>query len=217
MLTDVERHEIVMLCRDNTLTLQLIGDHFGITRERVRQIALAAGLEPRNVNTRNRILARMKKIAEQKNAKIQQRLSEIEHLSRLWKAGATFPELAIEMGYPHYKHASSRINWLRRHYPSKFPYRNSEHWVFTDKNSRRKKVTDMSHRWKQGATAREIAKEFGYSNAASANQSIQYYRRRHPALFPFRPRKMRIKLRPTGAHQNNPLTHSATPIRWQLL
>jgi uncharacterized protein (DUF433 family) len=109
-------------------TLQAIATSYGVTRERIRQIAFKAGEPPR-------LFARIEsgiERAAQKRGEIENRraakLARAKMLSALWIAGEPLPVIAaaIKDGLPIHN-AIQEIVRLRKKHPKLFPYRMPNH------------------------------------------------------------------------------------------
>jgi transposase len=124
-LTEEQRQELLDRLKHGD-TLVSISRTFGITKERVRQIGLAAGLPPRR---QTRAAARRKVLRERAEASKQRRneryrehMQQVEHLAALWRRGMSLVEIAQELKTTEGA-VRSRIWRLRTSMPTLFPYR----------------------------------------------------------------------------------------------
>lgn len=181
MLTQTDYHRIVALdSAEPPPSLQKIGDQFGVTRERVRQILQATGAPTRLHRSRQKRLKwrqEKERLAEEKKAKLGM-------LAELWNAGATCEDMKHVFGYRSAANAASRISELRKRHKT-FNLRNPDHWTRDPEKVlvKRRKVSKL---WLAGASAADIAAKCNYKNAQTVRVTIQHFRRRNPEMFPFR-------------------------------
>lgn len=160
-----------------------IGRHFGVSRERIRQICALAGHRPRRER-----MDKAETMREVRLARAQVREERLMALADAWRSGATLDEIATISGTTSDRKYSV-IAYLRRKRPDLFPYRSPNHWKVKSETERRARMMKTSRMWLRGATARQIAEAVGYKNPESAMTGVQQYRQRHPELFPFRRRR----------------------------
>lgn len=124
------RDEEILKHFDSGKKLQEIGDIFGITRERVRQIAAKYKRAPRNVvrrAVRAKVEQRQKDEAEFRKLA---RAVRLKTAQLLWLSGANSKTVASayrgrEVSW---SHASSTLHYLRTENPGMFPLRQENHW-----------------------------------------------------------------------------------------
>lgn len=118
---------ILALNAAGKLTLEAIGKRFGITRERVRQICLKHGQEPRLGGIINGAVKKAQEKAAKAEAKKFEKQAAMKLASKLWLSGAHISECAEAMGIGGHD-LRTRLCQLRRHHPKMFPYRQPNHW-----------------------------------------------------------------------------------------
>lgn len=121
-----EQYEEILRRDDANVPHAEIGRAFGISRERVRQICVAAGHPPR---ARRSVEQSALKRAANKIARIEQRVTKKFTPSPLtlkwsahWKRGLTIRQIADKFGKTRL-HAGVNIIRMRRRFPALFPYR----------------------------------------------------------------------------------------------
>ncbi len=117
-----------------------------------------------STNTIGRRIAEYHKKIGKPNPKQKQKLDlPINEIVKKWKRGSTKTELAIEYGISYFT-INSRI---------------SEYYEKIEKPKRRQKIelpiNEIIEKWKQGATQRELAKEYGVSYRTIQSRISQYY------------------------------------------
>lgn len=179
---------------DQNLTHMEIGRRFNVTRERIRQICLAAGHSTR----RSRVIPKMLIKQEQINARKIRREEKAAEISHAWKSGMSLKDLAVLISgrQTNISYAMNEIIRLREKYGAKwFPYRRPNHWQFRTSDEQANRVIEMSKEWKENGDIRRIQKLFGYSNYNSANSGIANMRKRFPHLFPTKEEMLKQKVR----------------------
>jgi transposase len=104
-----------------------IAEHYGITRERVRQIVANHDQEPRRVFQRRRRAENDARQAAESRQRKQKREARLHALSAAWKRGASISEIAEEFGISTPNAANALISYRRKRHPSLFPLRKP--WV----------------------------------------------------------------------------------------
>lgn len=120
-------------------TLAQIGRKYGVSRERVRQLTMNAGHQPRRERIRARLEAEQHELME----RFQKRQDRVLLISELWRRGATCGEIGQFLGLRPgiqggrkttvWGMGQSYIGYLRKRYPKLFPYRRPNHWRLTGK------------------------------------------------------------------------------------
>lgn len=178
----LSREEITKILQMDNLDIPHadIGKRFNVTRERIRQICLEAGHKTR----RERIIPKLYINLEKRIARQQAREKEIQEISRMWKAGMSFSDLAKFMGYQNYVAASGKISFLRKEYGKEmFPYRREQHWQFMTVKERADRVLAIADCWNKYADMRTIWKRFGYKSYNSTHASVNRLMKKWPHLF----------------------------------
>jgi predicted transcriptional regulator len=123
------RDEKILALDDGTRTLKDIGDKFGITRERVRQIFEANG-QP-HMELRHKLRAsKTEAIQHKRMAKRAQREAErmipstkVWHMAHLFRWGKTYREIGEELGLKPESVQVHICGHYRKRWPHLFPYR----------------------------------------------------------------------------------------------
>jgi len=130
--------EIVRLHNEGIVHPQ-IADHYGITRERVRQIVALHGQMPRRTYQRKRRAEYdLKKAAEARQRKAQ-REAKLQALAAAWKRGDSITVIAtaFKLRTPHA--ANALISYRRKRFPTLFPLRKP--WVSANRKPQGKTRT----------------------------------------------------------------------------
>lgn len=125
-LTFDEREALIAELREGVKQYQQLSSEYGITRERVRQIAKAAnapcGREIQRKLAKERLDARTQLLQQREDARQQKRDERYQRWQELWAKGLSLREMAETLSMSPMS-IGVRITELRRVHPDWFPYR----------------------------------------------------------------------------------------------
>lgn len=165
-----------------------IGRAVGVSRERIRQICLAAG-QPSRASRRAELISARTQALEARRTETAKALEQVtQTLSEQWNKGASLNEMGALLGWSR-QSVCTEVSKLREKHPELFPHRKLNHWrvKFANDEERANHVQRLSEAWKEGASFEDIAKRLGYKNVASAQAAIYRARYFRPDQFPPRP------------------------------
>lgn len=179
-----------------------IGKHYGVSRERIRQICFAAG----NITRRDKLIPQSMIKQEAITARKVALRNYYKNLSRAWKAGVSLDDLSMLMYGERKKgsHVMSRISYLRDVYGVEmFPYRRKNHWQLMTITERAHRVKDIAREWNNTGDIKRIKQMFGYASINSAQVGMYRMMRQWPDLFDSKKGIFKRKLEQTTQKEDN--------------
>jgi hypothetical protein len=174
-----ERDKKIVAFFKTEKTLEEVGQKFGMTRERVRQIWHRLGLDRQPIR-RKRFMERLKRKERLRMARELNRVNKFQRLATYWNSGVSAKEISRRMGLKFREwdispssSLSSKISTLRKEHPKLFPRRRPLKFDHIQ----------LSRLWKKGLHVDVIARKIGFKNGKSVVGSVTRYREKHPNLF----------------------------------